>query len=56
MILLRKNGKYSLEVNDISKEKLINGLTQIALMLKDDANSNDDALFVTELLEANIDC
>ena len=56
MLLVRNNGKYSLEVKNVNKAKLIKGLTQIGLMLKEDCDNNDDALFITDLIEVNKDC
>ena len=51
MILTRINGKYSLEVRDLSRKRLIEGLTQIAVMLKEESNSSEDALFITDIVE-----
>ena len=51
MILTRINGKYNLEVKDLSRNKLIEGLTQIAVMLKEETNSSEDALFITDIAE-----
>ena len=51
MVLTRVDGRYALEAKDLSKEKLIKGLTQIAVMLKEETDSNEDALFITDLID-----
>lgn len=51
MVLTRIDGKYNLEVKDMSKAKFIIGLTQLALMLKEEIDSSEDALFITDLID-----
>ena len=53
MVLTRINGKYNLEVKDVSRTKLIKGLTQIAVMLKEETDNKEDALFITDLIESD---
>lgn len=51
MVLTRINGKYNLEVKDVSRTKLIIGLTQIGVMLKEETDSKEDAFFITDLID-----
>ncbi len=51
MVMTRINGKYSLEVKDENRSDLIRGLTQIAQMMQQEKDDNDDALFITDLIE-----
>ena len=53
MVLSRINGKYNLKVKNMSKAKLIKGLMQIAQMLKEENDNNEDALFITDLIDSN---
>lgn len=54
MVLTRINGKYNLEVKGVSRTKLIKGLAQIAVMLKEETDSKEDALFITDLIDEEV--
>ena len=41
----------NLEAKELSRKRLIEDLTQIAVMLKEESNSSEDALFITDIVE-----
>ena len=54
MVMTRINGKYSLEAKDENRSELVRGLTQIAQMMLHELDDNDDALFITDLIEDKV--
>lgn len=52
MVFTRVNGKYSLEANNLSKEKFCEGIRQIAEMLHNEKDKSEDIMFVTDLVES----
>lgn len=54
MVFTRVNGKYSIEATNLTKEDFAKDIAQIAKMLKEVENNEEDILFVTDLIEDKV--